>query len=144
MLLPSEILPENKIIVMLQENNPLVWGHLHDKYAPAMYGLICNLTADKLLAEEIFMNAFLELKQKQTLSKINYALLPIILRYTYSYANKHLKKIRIPPNIFHPLQETKLIHLLTTQCNSLKEAATILNITVKEAKKKLRVEFLNL
>jgi len=61
MPLQSEILSGNQIVVVLQENNPLAWEHLYDKYALAMYGLICNLTEDKLLAEEIFMNAFLEL-----------------------------------------------------------------------------------
>ncbi len=144
MPLQSEILSGNQIIVMLEENNPLAWGHLYDKYAPAMYGLIYNLTKDKILAEEIFMSAFLELKQKQTLSKIKYALLPIILRHTYSYTTKHLRKIRVTPKILNPPKEAQVIHLLTTQCISLNEAASILNITEKETKERLHVEFLNL
>jgi len=144
MPLQSEILSGNQIVVVLQENNPLAWEHLYDKYALAMYGLICNLTEDKLLAEEIFMNAFLELKQKQTLSKIEYALLPVIFRHTYCFTINHLKTIRISPKTLNPPKEAEVIHLLTTRCNSLNEAASILNITAEETKKRLRVEFLNL
>ncbi|MEO7210571.1 MAG: hypothetical protein ABIY35_06485 [Chitinophagaceae bacterium] len=144
MTLQSEAISGNQIIAMLEENNPLAWENLYDKYASVMYGLICNLTEDKLLAEEILMNAFLELKQKQILSKIKYALLPIIMRYTHSYTIEYLKNIRITEKTFHPQKETELIHLFTTQCSSLKVAASILNITVKETKKRLQVEFLNL
>lgn len=113
-------------------------------HPPAMYGLICTLTDDKLLAEEILMNAFLELKQKQTPSKIKYALLSIILRHTHSYTTKHLKRINLTPKTLKPPKEVELIILLTTQCTSLNEAAPILNITVKETKQRLHIEFLNL
>ncbi|MEO6135702.1 MAG: hypothetical protein ABIP35_11150 [Ginsengibacter sp.] len=144
MPLPGEKISGSQIIVMLRENNPLAWGHLYDKYALAMYGLICDLTEDKLLAEEILIKAFLELKQKQTQLKIEYALLPIILRHTHSYTIKHLKKTGITPRTLHPPKETELIHLLTTQCHSLKEAASTLNITVEETRQNLHVAFLNL
>jgi len=140
----SEILSEKQIIVMLQENNPLAWGHLYDKYAPAMYSLICNFTDDKLLAEEIFMNVFRELKQKQTISKIKYSLCPFILRFTHSFATKYLEKIGITSNTLDPHREVEVLNLLITHCNSLNEAASILNITVEETKKRLHVEFLNL
>ncbi|MEO8116683.1 MAG: hypothetical protein ABI653_03485 [Bacteroidota bacterium] len=144
MTLQSEVLPGSQIIDMLQENNPLSWSHLYDKYAPVMYGLICNLTEDKLLAEEILKKTFIELKQKQVLSKIKYALLPIILRYTHSYTIEYLKNISIREKTFHPPIETELIHLFTTQCGSIKEAAYMLHITEKEIKKRLYVEFLHL
>ncbi len=144
MTLQSEVLSGSQIIDMLQENDPLTWRHLYDKYASVMYGLICNLTEDKLLAEEILKKAFIELKQKQVLSKIKYALLPIILRYTHSYTTEYLKNISITKKTFHPPIETELIHLFTTQCSSLKEAAYMLHITEKEIKKRLQVEFQNL
>ncbi|REG94337.1 RNA polymerase sigma factor [Algoriphagus antarcticus] len=144
MPLQNNIVSEKEIIGMLQENNPVAWRKLYDKYASAMYGLIYNLTKDKLLAEEIFMGAFLDLKQKQILSKTKYAFCPAILRYTYSYTTNHLKEIGIPPKNLNPPKEAELVHLLTTQCNSLNEAASILNISLKEAKKRLHFEFSNL
>jgi ABC-type antimicrobial peptide transport system permease subunit len=144
MSLQSEIVSENQIINMLQENNPLVWKKVYDKYATAMYGMIFTFTEDKLLAEEIFMNAFIDLKQKQILSKIECALCPIILRYTYSCTIIHLKKNGILPKNLNSSKEAQLIYLLITKCNSLKEAASLLSITVDEAKKRLQFEFKNL
>jgi hypothetical protein len=141
MSLQREIVSEKHIISMLQAKNPLAWEKLYDKYASAMYGLIFNITKDKSLAEDIFMGAFLDLKQKQILSDIKYALCPAILRYTFSYTTKYLKEIGMTPKPINPPKEGKLIHLINTQCNSLIEAATLLNITVNEAKKRLLVEF---
>jgi len=142
--LQSTMVSEKQLINMVQVNNPVEWRKLYDKYASAMYGLIYNLTKDKLLAEEIFMGAFLDLKQKQILSKPKCALYPIIMRHTYSFTTKHLREISISPKNLTPPKEAELIHLLTTQCNSLKEAASILNIPDKEAKIRLQVEFSNL
>lgn len=142
MTLQSVILSETQIMAMLQENNPVVWENLYDKYAPAMFGLICKLTDDKLLAEQIFINSFIQLKEKGTLSKINYALYAILLRHTYAYAITHLKQAGVNPKILHPSKENKLIQLLTTQCNSIDEAASILNITFKETKERLHTELL--
>ena len=104
--------------------------------------LIFNLTKDKLLAQEIFMNSFLELKQ--TLEKIKCVLLPVILRHTYFYTTKYLERISLTPKTINPPKEAELINLFLTQCNSLNKAASILNITVGETKKRLCVEFLNL
>ena len=143
MTLQSEIVSDKKIITMLQENNPLAWESLYEKYAPAMYGLICNLTDDKLLAEQIFINAFIQLKDKETFSKIKYTLCAILLRHTYSYATTHLKQVGINPKTLNHSKETRLIHLLTTQCNSIKEAAANLTITENETKKILHAEFLD-
>ncbi len=144
MLLQTERLSENQIILLFQKNNPLVWEGLYDKYAPAMCGLICNLTDDKKLAEEIFTNAFLHLKQRQILLKIKHALCPALLRYTYSFTTTHLKKIGIIPKTLKLPEGTELIHLLTTQCNSLSHAAFFLKISLPEAKEKLHIEFLSL
>lgn len=144
MCLQNKLLSEKQIIAMLHDNNPLAWGNLYNKYASAMYGLIYNLTEDKLLAEEIFTNAFLELKQKQILSKIKYALYPIILRYTYSYTIKHLRIFGINSKTLNPPKGAKIIYMLTTECNSLNEAASILNINAKENIKRIHAEFLNL
>ena len=144
MTLPPEIFTEKQIIVLLQENNPLAWEHLYNKYATAVYGLICNLTEDKLLANEILIKSFISLKKKQVLLDIKCALLPHILRHTYTFTTNHLKKISLKPQIFNPQKDFVLIHLLSTQCNSLKDAALILKVTVEETKKRLHDEFLNL
>lgn len=143
-MLKHEKISDQQIITMLEESNLLAWEMIYDKYAPAMYGLICTLIEDKTLGEETFVAAFLQLKERQILSKVKYVLCPTVLRHTFSYTTKKLKALGINPRSYKPLEEVKLIHLLSTQCNSLKELASNLNITEEETKKKLRSELLNL
>jgi hypothetical protein len=144
MSIQGQLLTENEIILMLQKKNPLVWGNLYDKYAAAMFGLICNLTEDKLIAEDIFIKTFVSLKETLILTKIEFALYSNLLRFTHFYATTCLKDLGLTPNNYNPYNEINLIHHLTTQCNSIDEAALMLNITVKETKKKLRADFLAL
>lgn len=107
-----------------------------------MYGLIYNLTDDKVLAEEIFIHAFIQLKEKQTLSRINSGLCYTLLRYIYTFATKQLKEYGIKPKSHNQLEEMELIHLFCIQCNSLKEIASILNITEEETIKEVRSQLL--
>ena len=140
----SNTISDEHIGTLLKENEDSAWEFLYDKYAPVMYGLIYNLTDDKVLAENFFINAFLQLKEKQMLSGINSGLCHTLLRYTYAYATKQLMEYGIKPKTLNPSEEVKLIHLLCIQCNSLKEVASILNITEEETKKRLRSEVLKI
>ncbi|MEO6166354.1 MAG: hypothetical protein ABIO98_02460 [Chitinophagales bacterium] len=76
---------------MIAVNNLEAWGHIYDKYAPAMYGIICSLTGDRTIAEEIFKDAFLELKEKQILSKDTSSLCPCLLRHTHIFCKTATK-----------------------------------------------------
>ena len=38
---------DQDIFAMIAENNQEGWGRLYDKYAPAMYGIICKLTGNR-------------------------------------------------------------------------------------------------
>jgi len=143
-MLTKEKKSDQQIITLLLENNLLAWESLYDKYSSAMFGIILNLTDDKTLAEEIFIAAFLQLKEKQILANVKYALCPTLLRYTFNYTTEYLKRSGLNSKIFNPAEEVKLIHLLCTQCNSIKKVASILNMTEEETKKKLRSEILNL
>ncbi len=128
---------------MIAENNLEAWGQLYDKYAPAMYGIICNLTDDRTLAEEIFKETFLQLKEKQILSKVTYALFPCLLRHTNIFARQQLKERGITCSN-NPIEETSLINILCSQNINIKEVASIFDLTEEEAKKKLHLEFLEL
>ena len=127
---------------ILIEKNLQGWQLFYDKYAGAMYGCICTLTDDKAMAEEIFKEAFIHLKEKEILSGFNSALLPCLLRYTSKFATERLMQHDLKPKAANLVEENKLIHLLCSSCHSLKEAASILNITEEEARKKLHLEFL--
>ncbi|MEO6254853.1 MAG: hypothetical protein ABIO79_16200 [Ferruginibacter sp.] len=133
---------DEQIIALLKENNDSAWESLYDKYAPVMYGLIYNLTDDKVLAERILIHAFIQLKEKQTLSRINSGLCYTLLRYIYTFATNHFKEYGIIPKTLNPSEEVKLIHLFCIQCNSLKEIASILNLTEERTIKKVRSQLL--
>lgn len=128
------------ILTLIRENDPLAWNALYDKYAAAMYGLIHSLTSSPEMAERIFMAAFRRLKSENKLKKITHALCPVILRYTYSCTMEMLPKQGINNVPEDARQDTKLISLFLTKCNSIKEAASLLNITEEETKNKLHVE----
>ncbi|MEO5570655.1 MAG: hypothetical protein ABIT08_15570 [Bacteroidia bacterium] len=139
----SKSISDQTILSMIAENNLEAWGHLYDKYAPAMFGIICTLTDDRTLAEEIFKETFLQLKEKQILSKVTYALCPCLLRHTHIFARQQLKARGIACSN-SPVEQTSLINILCSQDINFKQAASIFNLTEEEAKKKLRAEFLEL
>ncbi len=143
-MLIKEKMSDQQVILLLLENNLLAWDSLYDKYSSAMYGIILNLTDDKTLAEEIFIPAFIQLKENQILANVKYALCPTLLIYTFNYTTKYLNQSGLNPKIFSPAEEVELIHLLCNQCNSIKKVASILNMTEEATKKKLRSEMLNL
>jgi RNA polymerase sigma-70 factor (ECF subfamily) len=88
---PIPLKSDQVILSMISENNLDAWVFLYDKYAAAMFGTICKITEDKKIAEEIFKEAFLQLKEKQILSKLKYSLYPWLLMYTLIFAQKHLR-----------------------------------------------------
>lgn len=134
---------DQNILSMIAENNLEAWEYLYDKYAPAMFGIICNLTMDRKIAEDVFKETFLQLKEKQILSKVTYALCPYLLRHTNTFAKQQLKERNIDCSK-NPIEETSLINILCSQSINIKEVASRFNITVEEFKNKLRAEFLEL
>lgn len=138
----KNISSQNILSKILIEKNLQGWQLFYDKYAGAMYGCICMLTDDKAMAEKIFQEAFIHLKEKEILSGFNSAILPCLLRYTSKFAIDRLVRHGLKPKAANQFEENKLTHLLCSSCHSLKEAASILNITEEEARKKLHLEFL--
>ena len=145
-MVPSQLtnLPDQEIFLLLKKNNRHIWEYIYDKYSPAIYGIICSITDDKVLAEKIFIDAFVEVKEKQVLLKISHSICVHLLRFTYQFAINKLKEYEVNPAVNYPVVPASLINFLCIQCGSIKEAASILNITEEEIKKKLRFEFLAL
>ncbi len=141
-MLSAENLSDRHIIDMLQDNNMEAWNLLYEKYAASMYGIICKLTDDEIIAGEIFKEAFLQLKDTHILSKTTHSLCPFILRHTYNYTIKQLKQYGLNTTEQSPMDEINLIELLCTKSGSLTEASSILNLTVNETRFKLRNELL--
>ncbi len=141
-MLALKKISEEQIIKLLQKNGSSVWGILYDRYSASMYGIICSLTDDIKIAEQILIEVFKQLKERQILSKVKHALCPNLLRYTYDSATMQLKKYGITQKTLNVSDEVKLIYLLHSQCSSLKEAASILNLSEEETKQKIRSELL--
>lgn len=114
---------------------------LFDKYAPVMYGMICNLTSDKMMAEEILKAAFIDLKDNHVLLNEKVGFYPALMRYVHAFTKKQLTLHGINSQLNQSSEKKSLINLLCTDCSSLKEAAQLYNITEAETRKKLRLEF---
>ena len=140
---PQEKISDQNILSMIAENNLEGWENLYDKYAPSMYGIICNLTSDRVLAEIVLKETFLQLKLEEIFSKATYSLCPFLLRHTHTFARQQLKE-RGKACSNGTVENTSLIKVLCSQELSFKQAASNFNITEAEAKRKLHQEFLGL
>ncbi len=120
------------------------WQLFYDKYAAVMYGCICSLTNDNQIAEKILLDAIVQLKEKEILQTFNNAFLPSLVKYTNDFTIQQLLKQGIEPKTEDTFQKTRVTYLMCKRCYSLKEAASRLNISEEETKKKLHLEFLDL
>lgn len=143
MQLQTKIISDQTILSMIAENNMDAWGHLYDKYAAAMYGIICNLTDDRSLAELILKEAFIQLKEKQILSKATYSICPYLLRHTHTFARQQLNEWDTPCSN-RSVEQPSLLNMLCSQDLTIKQAASNFNISEEEAKKKLHIEFIEI
>ncbi len=138
----ANYISEAQLLTMLGKHDKNAWINLYDKYSAAMYSIVRQLTHNNEVANKIFTEAFLQLKEKNVLLKIRFGLCPFLLRYTYNYASEYLKREGINPVSNDKAVHLQLVHLLCTQCNSIKDVAHKLNITEAAAKKDLQREFL--
>ncbi|MEP6710779.1 MAG: hypothetical protein ABJA37_00105 [Ferruginibacter sp.] len=120
------------------------WQLFYDKYAAAMFGCICSLTSDNQIAEQILLDAIMQLKEKEILQTFSYAFLPSLLKYTNDFTIQQLLQQGMEPKTEDTFQKARLTYLICSRCYSLKEAAAILNISEEETKKKLHLEFLDM
>lgn len=140
---PSSKISDQTILSLLADNHLKAWELLYEKYAAALYGIIYNLTDDSIIAEEIFIAAFLQLKEKEILSKVTHALFPCLLRHVHTFTRQQLKERRMPWQT-KTAEETTLVNTLCTQQISIKELASKFKMTEQEAKNKIRFEFVGL
>jgi hypothetical protein len=135
---------DEELIIMLQENNPNAWEHLYDKYAPAMYCIICKLTVDTSISETIFIQLFVQLKENPILAKVENDLCLTLLNYTYTFSILFLEHQKIAPLEISAADQDKLIYTICHTLTSLKDIASILHISEEAAEAKLYRELLNM
>ena len=118
------------------KNKVTEWESIYNKFTPAIHRIIFSITNDRIIAEEIFMETALLLRQSETLSKISYSFCTRLIKQTYSRTINQLRRYGINPQMQHLPEETKLIHLLCAENN--------FNLAEDEAREKLHVDFLKL
>ena len=131
-----------ELIPLFAQNDPSVWEHLYDEYAPLMYGTILKLTEDEAIAAELLEQAFLDLKNKDILSQITTTTIcHKILKHTYKLTVNHLKAIGLAPSkTIYTDGNTAHINMFYLEGTTLKDAVNSTNLTEQEVKKKLRAE----
>lgn len=55
---------DQQLAASLGEGNQQVLHVIYDQYAPSLFGIICRITNDKLLAEEVLTKVFLNIGSK--------------------------------------------------------------------------------
>ena len=129
------------LIPLFAQNNPSVWEHVYDNYAPLMYGTILKLTEDEEIAGELLEQAFLDLKRKNILSRISTTICHKILRHTYKLTVNHLKSLGLAPSKTpSSVKNNKYIDLFYFEETTLRDAAKSTNLTEQEVRKNLRAE----
>lgn len=129
------------LIPMFAKNDPSVWEHIYDNYAPMMYGTILKLTQNETLAGELLEQAFLDLKKKNILLQVSNTICHKILRHTYDLTVNHLKTIGVSPKkIQISNADSSHVNMFYFEGASLKDAANSTNSTEQEVKKNLRAE----
>lgn len=141
-MLPTNIHQlDAELMPMFAKNDPSVWEHVYDNYAPLMYGTILKLTEDEVIAAELLEQAFLDLKRKNILSRISNTICHKILSHTYKLTVNHLKTIGLTPSKIQSTHDnTTHINLFYFEGTTLKDAAKSTNLTEQEVKKNLRAE----
>ena len=144
MTLQINHISDEQMLSMIGRNDVKAWEQLYDKYAAAMYSIVWQFTDSKEIANKIFTQAFLQLKENNILLKMHYALCPFLLRYTHNFASQYFKKCGISTLRNSKPVNSKVIHMLCTQGISIKDAAFKLNISEAAVIKNLQSEFLEL
>lgn len=132
---------DTDILCMVADKNPAAWEHLYTKYGAAMFTIVHKLANDDVIAEKIFMDAFVELHEKKILANVTNGLCILLLRYTHGFTTMQLKSYGMLPTILNSLFNYEVINLLCTTCHTIKEVALQLNSTEAAAMKKLQDEF---
>ena len=125
------------------KKSDLSWIQFYDTYAAMMYKIITDMTADKIVANKILEDLFMDLyKGGISLSDKKHMSCRYILQYTYQFTVKYLTKdgllvINEPFKMRFPVMTMFYFHAM-----SLKQAALSLNLNTEDVLEKLRREFL--
>jgi len=88
-----------EILDMIKKNDSKGWEALYDKYSNSVFGIICQITRDKKLAEEIIINYFSEIPKNPgpLLAGQNLHISIILQTFIFTITELKMKNIKIVP-----------------------------------------------
>ena len=92
MNISTQNISDTEILALIAENDIEGWQLLYDKYAPIIYGIICSITDNKTIAEEIFVQAFLKIKRNNIVLNTDVSICICLVQYTYTFAKEKLQQ----------------------------------------------------
>lgn len=87
----DNLMPDTEIISMIEQNDPLGWDFLYDKYALMMYVAILWVIDESELAEGILIMIFFQLKADKSLLETKKTLCQSLLYHTCMASSKILE-----------------------------------------------------
>lgn len=141
MMLTVNPISDVTIVSMLAENNSVAWEQLYDKYAPIMYGAVIQITKDERIAQQIFKECFLQLKENNHISSVRDPLGSFLFKHAQSFTLNYLKLLELTYNVNKTdAANDPLIQLLSARKISLKPEFKPTTEQL-ESRKQLREEF---
>ena len=85
--------PDNILPVKITEPDKAALNLLYDKYAGIMYGNILHITKDKVLAEEIFIKAFISIKDNEHFISAQHSLSLFACMFAKRFTRQYIKEL---------------------------------------------------
>ncbi len=130
-----------KLVSELMDNKQTAWEQLYDSYAAMMYGSILNITGDEKMASDLLQQAFLELRNREILLRMQASLCISLVKHCYNMTLKYLKMRGLSPQNETLNRSCQLIHFFYFEDMTLAEIAARLAVPEWEVLKKLQTEF---
>lgn len=130
-----------KLVSALMDNKPTAWAELYDTYAPMMYGLMLNITGNEEMAGNLLQQAFVDLKNRELLLRIQASLCVSLAKHCCNLTLKYLKIQGLSPQGEILDRQYKLIHFFYFEDLTLTEIAVQLAMPEFQVIKNLQAEF---
>ncbi|RYY68492.1 MAG: hypothetical protein EOO13_12185, partial [Chitinophagaceae bacterium] len=111
-MLTNPVETDMAILDKIRSNDLSGWEELYDKYACQMLTIICKLSIEKKLGEEILIKIFTEKKFEDFLSQIRSGLTVELCNYAFRFAASHLHKEGLSPDAATIADLPKLLQLI--------------------------------
>jgi len=137
---------QEELLRLIQKEDKMAFGILFDTYSPVIFGLICKLSPDAKMSEEILQKSFIRVWQNiNSFEPAQQRLLAWMLSMARAVSEETLqqkinKNSEIQKSTNSVFNNKEVLTLVYFRGYSLIHAAEALNISVEELKLKLKME----